>query len=557
MWLGRILDEIGIGRFHYLQNLLLGGISLADGSEILISSSVIGALKSQWDLSPMLRGSMMSIVFVGVMLGGILGGLLGDSCGRRPVVLLSYVGIIIFGGCTALTHGPVMMLAFRLLLGLSFGSGIGPAVALVVESASTTMRSHLLNLGNVWFTIGQVYAALLLMCFMPDLTDTTDRAWREVVFFAAAPSVVLLPFTFLCLQESPHFLLQRGFRSEAMLVVKHMAVMNGRDDVARRVIEQESGGEAARLLGRGGQPQDAGDTANPQGDDAANEPMDTTEGPMISPASASGDVGEEETEGLSLFERLGIAFSPEFRIIVLGGCYLCFLSNFLFYGLNYALPQVFQTMSQTYHIDLSPATEILITTMMDLPAIVLVFTLLHSKSVGHRDCLFALTAFAAPLQMCMVGLDMGASYQRLAFFGTYMSKLVVASIFGLIYIYLGEVFPQACRCTAFSLCVAAGRIAAITAPLVFEFTLQMSSHTSRHFLYFTINSVLCLIGVVAVKWCLVYELKNAPLEPAAVAKEKASVRGIRRAATLESIPSTVGEDVTEAASVLRMRRSSA
>eukprot|EP00971_Amphidinium_carterae_P263744 5232578-Amphidinium_carterae.1 len=126
IWLGRILDEIGIGKFHYLQNVLLGGIQLADGAEILITSSVIGALNSQWDLSPMLRGSMMSIVFVGVMLGGYFGGVLGDSSGRRPTVLLSYVGIIIFGSCTALTHGPVMMLIFRLLLGVSFGSGIGP-----------------------------------------------------------------------------------------------------------------------------------------------------------------------------------------------------------------------------------------------------------------------------------------------------------------------------------------------------------------------------------------------------------------------------------------------
>mmetsp|Transcript_39039 Transcript_39039/g.87457 ORF Transcript_39039/g.87457 Transcript_39039/m.87457 type:complete len:556 (-) Transcript_39039:55-1722(-) len=554
MWLGRILDEIGIGRFHYLQNLLLGGISLADGSEILISSSVIGALKSQWDLSPMLRGSMMSIVFVGVMFGGILGGLLGDSCGRRPIVLLSYVGIIIFGGCTAMTHGPVTMLSFRLLLGVSFGSGIGPAVALVVESASTTGRSHLLNLGNVWFTLGQVYASLLLMCFMPDLTDTSDWAWREVVLFAAVPSMVLLPFTALCLQESPHFLLQRGFRSEAMLVVKHVAVMNGRDDVARRVIEQEGGGESASLLGRGDR--DVGGTSNPQGDDAADEAGLPQEDASLSPISAGGDDGDEETEGMSLRERLGIAFSPEFRIIVLGGCYLCFVSNFLFYGLNYALPQVFQTMAQTYHINLSPATEILITTMMDLPAIVLTFTMLRSKSVGHRDCLFALTACAAPLQLCMVGLDMGAAYQRIAFFGTYMSKLTVAAIFGLTYIYLGEVFPQACRCTAFSLCVATGRVAAITAPLVFEFTLQMSAPTARHFLYFSINAILCMIGVLAVKYCLVYELKNAPLEPAAVAKEKASVRGVRRAATMDIIPSAEQNGSLEASSVLRLRRSS-
>mmetsp|Transcript_39040 Transcript_39040/g.87460 ORF Transcript_39040/g.87460 Transcript_39040/m.87460 type:complete len:501 (-) Transcript_39040:2-1504(-) len=486
MWLGRILDEIGIGKFHYLQNVLLGGIQLADGAEILITSSVIGALNSQWDLSPMLRGSMMSIVFVGVMLGGYFGGVLGDSSGRRPTVLLSYVGIIIFGSCTALTHGPVMMLIFRLLLGVSFGSGIGPGVSLVVESASTTGRSYLLNLGNVWFTFGQIYAALLLICFMPDLTDTSNWAWRQVVFFAAAPSVALLPFTVWLLQESPHFLLQRGFRSEALQVVKHIAVMNGRDDVAYRVLEsdleREGCGESTALLGESG--------------------------------------AEEETEDMSLRERLGIAFSPELRIIVLGGCYLCFLSNYLFYGLNYALPQVFLRSS----VNLSAATEILITTMMDLPAILFIFAVLCSKSLGHRDCLLALTAFTAPLQLCMLCLDMGSEYQRIAFFGTYVSKFTVAAFFGLTYIYLGEVFPQECRCIAFSLCVATGRVAAIAAPLVFEFTKQMSDPTARHCLYFSINATLCVLGALAVKFCLVYELKNAPLVPAVLAKEKASPR---------------------------------
>mmetsp|Transcript_2456 Transcript_2456/g.5300 ORF Transcript_2456/g.5300 Transcript_2456/m.5300 type:complete len:545 (-) Transcript_2456:179-1813(-) len=543
MWLNRILDEIGIGRFHFLQNILLGGINMADGAEILISASVIGALRSQWDLAPLMKGAMMSVVFVGVMFGGIIGGFLGDSWGRRPVVLLSYVGIMAFGSATAATHGPLSMLTLRLLLGLSFGTGIGPSVALVVESSSSKFRAHLVNSSMVWFSVGGMYAALLLMAFMPDLTDTTDKGWRKVVLFGALPSAVLLPFTTLLLQESPHFLLQRGYRHQAIAVVKHIAMMNNRED-ASQLIEQEAGGagETASMLGHSA-------VANPQGDDGT-----AVASAAAQSADAEGLSDDEEVEGLNSRERLSIAFSPEFRCIVLGGCYMCFLANFLFYGLNYALPQVFQHMSQTYHISISPAAEMLITSMMDIPAIVLTFALLNMKSAGHRDGLLALVGLALPCQIGMMGLDGSKSFMRTAFAATYLSKIFVAAFFALTYIYLGEVFPQACRCTAFSLCVAAGRVAAILAPLIFEFCMQVSPATIPHVMYFSLNALLCFGGLLAVKFLLVYELKNAPLEPAVVAMEKASARTMHRASTLSDLRISARRYSKD--STVRMRRGS-
>mmetsp|Transcript_15660 Transcript_15660/g.36694 ORF Transcript_15660/g.36694 Transcript_15660/m.36694 type:complete len:535 (-) Transcript_15660:106-1710(-) len=511
MWLSRILDDIGIGRFHVLQNVLLGGIMLADGSEILVSSSVIGALRDEWNLSPLLRGSMMSIVFVGVMFGGLVGGFVADSHGRRIVVMQAYVGIICFGCCTAATSGPLSMLLFRFLLGVSFGSGMGPAIALVVESAHTMGRAYLVNFTNVWFTLGQLYASIVLIFFMPDLTDQTDWAWREVVFLAAVPSLLLLPFTYWLLQESPHFLLQKGRRSEALAVLKHMATLNGKPNVVNEVAEQQrSGSEAGHLLGRGPyKSYNSTAGSNPQGGDAVVAKDD--------PLAES-----FEEEGKNMMERLGIALSPEFRWITLGGCYLCFLSNFLFYGLNYALPQVFQRISTSINMEFSPATEILIATFMDLPGILVTFAFLHSSSMGHRDGMFALIACATPLQLAMVGLDGGPDMLRIAFGATYMSKLVVASTFALAYIYLGEVFPQACRCTAFSLCVAAGRVASILAPLAFEMSIQLAPRGNRHCMFFILNAVLCVMGLVVVRVCLVYELKNAPLEPTVVAKVHAA-----------------------------------
>ena len=34
--INQVLDDIGIGAFHYVQTLLLGGAQIADGAEILV-----------------------------------------------------------------------------------------------------------------------------------------------------------------------------------------------------------------------------------------------------------------------------------------------------------------------------------------------------------------------------------------------------------------------------------------------------------------------------------------------------------------------------------------
>lgn len=40
--------------------------------------------------------------------------------------------------------------------------------------------------------------------------------------------------------------------------------------------------------------------------------------------------------------------------------------------------------------------------------------------------------------------------------------------FSLVYVYLGEIFPSSCRCSAMALCFSGGRFGAIVAPVLFE-----------------------------------------------------------------------------------------
>ncbi|CAE7279792.1 pol [Symbiodinium sp. CCMP2456] len=88
--LDEITEDIGLGRFQLLQQLLVSGVRLADGAEILISSAVLSILQQEWELSPALKGSMMSIIFIGVFFGNLMGGPAADAYGRRLAVLLAY-----------------------------------------------------------------------------------------------------------------------------------------------------------------------------------------------------------------------------------------------------------------------------------------------------------------------------------------------------------------------------------------------------------------------------------------------------------------------------------
>merc|ERR1719162_2781097 len=81
--IGIIIEQLGFGLAQIRAGLVGGGIWIADGSELLLISSVTRAVSDEWHLGPMQRGFIVTIVYVGVCFGNIASGPLADSCGRR------------------------------------------------------------------------------------------------------------------------------------------------------------------------------------------------------------------------------------------------------------------------------------------------------------------------------------------------------------------------------------------------------------------------------------------------------------------------------------------
>eukprot|EP00928_Gymnodinium_smaydae_P034346 TRINITY_DN24360_c1_g4_i2.p1 TRINITY_DN24360_c1_g4~~TRINITY_DN24360_c1_g4_i2.p1 ORF type:complete len:118 (+),score=18.56 TRINITY_DN24360_c1_g4_i2:83-436(+) len=94
-WVQAKIDEIGFGAFQLLTLLLAGGLMLAEGAEVLVMGSITTLLKGHWELSALLRGTMVAVVFIGFAAGNLLSGYIGDRFGKPSGS--SLVGCRFFG----------------------------------------------------------------------------------------------------------------------------------------------------------------------------------------------------------------------------------------------------------------------------------------------------------------------------------------------------------------------------------------------------------------------------------------------------------------------------
>lgn len=503
----QVLDEIGMGSYQVVQCLLFGGVLIADGAEILLSSSLLTALKTLWKLTPLMRGTMMSMIFVGVFLGGLIGGRVSDVYGRRTGILLSYAGIIIFGTATAAAQGPISMIALRFFFGASFGCGMGPGTAMQVETAPSSWRAHIVNLAGLWFSTGEIYTSILLIIFMPDLTDPDGTRWRWVTVFSMVPGIILFPFAFFLLQETPYFLSSNGRRAETVRSLEYIGTMNKQ----QAVIEGLDGDDPNLRLEC--EVPDAGSAAQSSDGGQASSLLEG-EGEGEGSSSSSADADAAQGSQNSFRETFGVLLSAQYRSILIGGCYLCFLANFLFYGLTYALPQIFSKIGH----DLKPAVQVLIISICDMPGVLLAFFLIYSKTIGHRDGLAILATAASVFTLCLISIDHGDAGLYIGLPSSYISKYVASAFFTLCYVYLAEVFPSKVRGTGLSCCISAGRLGSMLSPLIVEALHIKGFVLGEHAPFLLTTSVLCMIGVVVVKLTLTFELKNAPLKDAAMTK---------------------------------------
>lgn len=408
----------------------------AEGAEMLVMGSITEMLHRDWDLHPLLRGLMVSIVFVGFSAGNFVSGQIGDRFGRRRSILLSYALISCFGFATASAVGPLTMLPLRFMVGVGCGIGFPTVYSLIPEVCPANWRGPVSTLMIGFMPLGELYAALGVLLFdrnldhtvegcesgyypAGSLVDPADCAWKALCEFSAMPAFACLAFTAVFLNESPLYLAAQGRCEEAQEVLTAMAKMN-RVDAHFNILRPP----AARSRAGGALP------TPPE---------------------------------YSFRDAVGRLFGPRFGSTAVFLSFAHFVKDFGLFGLSYALPQYFVFLQS-----LSAGAQLAIVAALAGPGVLVAFFLTRRKGRARVAAISASAGLCAAFTLGM--LDAAPTWMSAPC--AYVVKLLALIYFILTVVYTADAFPTAIRNTAVGLCTCLGRGGSIAAPLLLEVTLH-------------------------------------------------------------------------------------
>ena len=147
-------------------------------------------------------------------LGGWLLGLFADRYGRKNALSLSVimmgVGSLLIGATPSFEMigmaAPILLVAARLVQGLSVGGEFGTSATYLSEVATPGRRGFFSSFQYVSIVLGQLLALVVLIVLQRSLTEDQMYAWgwRVPFFIGAAASLVVL-YLRRTMDESTHF----------------------------------------------------------------------------------------------------------------------------------------------------------------------------------------------------------------------------------------------------------------------------------------------------------------------------------------------------------------
>ena len=208
------LDRLPLSRPHY-QLLLMGGFGYTfDGMDAAIVAFLLPAVRQEWGLSNAQLGIIGSATPFGFLFGAAVAGILGDRIGRRAVMMYALLFYAVFTLVAAAAPSYEVFVGARVLAGLGTGAESAIIAPFLSEFVPAARRGWFIGALAGFFSFGFVGAALIGRVVVP----TVDHGWRWAQVLTAVPVLMVLWWR-RSLPESPRYLLLRGRRAEAELVV--------------------------------------------------------------------------------------------------------------------------------------------------------------------------------------------------------------------------------------------------------------------------------------------------------------------------------------------------
>jgi AAHS family 4-hydroxybenzoate transporter-like MFS transporter len=175
-----------------------------DGYDLSSISMAAPALSQAWHLPGPAFASTFVMSSVGIMVGALASGPAGDRVGRKPMLLLSLLLLMMSSLACAYATSVAMLAALRFVTGLGIGTLMPASTALTSDYLPDRLRATgiMIVFSGVplgGFVGGQVVAQLLPV-----------YGWTSIFYIGGLLPMLLIPVVLFWLPESPRFLLKNG-----------------------------------------------------------------------------------------------------------------------------------------------------------------------------------------------------------------------------------------------------------------------------------------------------------------------------------------------------------
>lgn len=200
----------------------LGGFLF--GFDTAVINGAVDALAGAFDLGPALQGFAVSSALLGCAVGAWFAGSLANKLGRIPVMVIAAVLFLASSIGSGLAFGVIDLIVWRVIGGIGVGAASVIAPAYIAEVSPAKVRGRLGSLQQLAIVTG-IFTALLSNALLANIAGSAAdvlwfgiEAWRWMFMVESIPAIVYGVMA-LRLPESPRFLVARGQIDKASQVL--------------------------------------------------------------------------------------------------------------------------------------------------------------------------------------------------------------------------------------------------------------------------------------------------------------------------------------------------
>ena len=234
--------------------LLVAGLGgLLYGIDVGIIAGALPYLEATSGFSASQLSFIVAAVLLGTVISTLFAGLIADWIGRKWLMTFCGLLFVVSIPVIALSHSYEMLIAGRLLQGIS-GGFIGVVIPLyLAECLGAASRGKGTGIFQWMLTLGIVAAALVGMYFSHRVDEVAklgtpeqifafkDTAWRGIFWVSLPPGILFVIGSFM-VAESPRWLYKRGRRDAARTALLHSRTP-GQADIELAEMDATSGHE--------------------------------------------------------------------------------------------------------------------------------------------------------------------------------------------------------------------------------------------------------------------------------------------------------------------------